>query len=128
LALLFGSAHFPGLNPAIFMLIVIAGYILLNLLENQVLVPQILGDAVNLPPLIVLVGVTVAGAQAGIAGIFLATPMIATGRELFTYVYDKIREVPDIQPPEEDKPSLRDRFLALTGRFRLPSRRTAEQS
>jgi predicted PurR-regulated permease PerM len=128
LALLFGSAHFPGLNPAIFMLIVIAGYILLNLLENQVLVPQILGDAVNLPPLIVLVGVTIAGAQAGIAGIFLATPMIATGRELFTYVYDKIREVPDIQPPEEDKPSLRDRFLALTGRFRLPSRRTAEQS
>lgn len=128
LALLFGSAHFPGLNPAIFMLIVIAGYVLLNLLENQVLVPQILGDAVNLPPLIVLVGVTIAGAQAGIAGIFLATPMIASGRELFTYVYDKIREIPETLPPEEDQPSLRDRILALTGRFRLPRRHAAEQS
>jgi len=127
LALLFGSAHFPGLNPAIFMLIVIAGYVLLNLLENQVLVPQILGDAVNLPPLIVLVGVTIAGAQAGIAGVFLATPMIATGRELFIYVYDKIREVPDIQPPEEDKPSLRDRILGLAGRFHLPMGHTSEQ-
>jgi len=109
------------------MLIVIAGYVLLNLVENQVLVPQILGDAVNLPPLIVLVGVTIAGAQAGIAGIFLATPMIATGRELFIYVYDKIREVPDIQPPEEDKPSLRDRILGLAGRFHLPMGHTSEQ-
>jgi len=74
------------------------------------------------------VGVTIAGAQAGIAGVFLATPMIATGRELFIYVYDKIREVPDIQPPEEDKPSLRDRILGLAGRFHLPSRHKAEQS
>ena len=128
LALLLGSAHFPGLNPVIFMLIVIAGYVLLNLVENQVLVPQILGDAVNLPPLIVLVGVTIAGAQAGIAGIFLATPVIATGRELFTYVYAKIREVPDREPPVETGPSLRDRLLGLVARIRLPARRRVEQT
>jgi hypothetical protein len=53
--------------------------------------------------------------------------MIATGRELFIYVYDKIREVPDIQPPEEDKPSLRDRILGLAGRFHLPMGHTSEQ-
>jgi predicted PurR-regulated permease PerM len=126
LALIFGSAHFSGLDPVIFMLIVIIGYILLNLLENQVLVPQILGDAVSLPPLIVLVGVTIAGAQAGIAGIFLATPIIASGRELFHFVYDKIVEIPEEEPPEEEKPSVRDRVAAFAGRMRLPFRRRAE--
>jgi len=61
LALIFGSSVFTGLNPWVFMLIVILGYVLLQAIENQVLVPKILGNAVNLPPLIVLVGVTIAG-------------------------------------------------------------------
>jgi len=42
LAVLFGSSVFPGLNPWIFMLIVIIGYVLLQAVENQVLVPRIL--------------------------------------------------------------------------------------
>ncbi len=128
LALLLGSAHFPGLNPLVFMLIVIAGYVLLNLLENQVLVPQILGDAVNLPPLIVIVGVVIAGAQAGIAGVFLVTPIIATGREIVDYLYAKISESPEVEPPEEGQPSLGDQLRGLLGQIRLPFRRTAGQA
>lgn len=106
LALIFGSSMFPGLPPFTFMLIVIAGYVLLNLVENQVLVPRILGDAVNVPPLIVLVGVTIAGAQAGIVGVFLATPMIASGGVVLQYILAKINEVPEIIQRPDESPSL----------------------
>jgi hypothetical protein len=102
---------------------VILGYVLLNLVENQVLVPQILGEAVSLPPLIVLIGVAIAGATAGIAGVFLATPIIATGREILDYVYEKIIQSPESEPPEEDQPSLIDRLRRFVGRINLPFRR-----
>jgi len=124
LALIFGSSVFPGLNPWIFMLIVILGYVLLQAVENQVLVPKILGNAVSLPPLIVLIGVTIAGATAGIAGIFLATPMMATGKELLNYVYDKVISVPEtVQPPsDEDQSSMMDQLSGFLKNLHLPSR------
>jgi predicted PurR-regulated permease PerM len=122
LALVFGSSHFPELAPWIFMLIVIAGYVLLNLVENQVLVPRILGSAVSLPPLIVLIGVTIAGAKAGIVGIFLATPVIATGRELLEFVYNKIIEAPEQESPAPPKASFWGRVRSVVGRLRLPRR------
>lgn len=126
LALMFGSNNFPELNHWIFMLVVILGYVLLNLVENQVLVPQILGDAVRLPPLIVLIGVAIAGATAGIAGVFLATPVIATGREILDYVYEKIIQAPELEPPEEERPSLIDRLRSFVGRINLPFRRGSQ--
>jgi predicted PurR-regulated permease PerM len=126
-ALMFGSENFPGLNHAVFMLILILGYVLLNVLENQLLVPRILGDAVSLPPLIVLIGVMIAGAAAGIVGVFLATPMMASGREILNYVYQKIIQAPEKEKPEEEKPSLLDQVRGLIGRFRLPFRRSIQK-
>lgn len=120
-ALMFGSSNFTGLNPWVFMLIVILGYVLLNLVENQVLVPQILGEAVSLPPLVVLIGVTIGGTQAGIVGVFLATPVMATGREIFEYIYDKIREAPEIEGPEEQRPSITDQIRGWISRVKLPA-------
>ena len=129
LALIFGSTVFPGLNPWVFMLIVILGYVLLQAVENQVLVPKILGNAVSLPPLIVLIGVTIAGATAGVAGIFLATPVMATGRELLIYVYEKIIAAPEPErePPEEDQPSMMVQVRDFVSKFRLPIRQAGKQ-
>jgi predicted PurR-regulated permease PerM len=79
MALLFGSSHL-AVSPVLFALIVLAFYLLVQFFENQVVVPKIMGDAVDLPPLVVLIGVFVGGATVGILGIFLATPVIATGR------------------------------------------------
>ena len=91
LALLFGSTHLAVSN-LVFALIVVAFYVLVQLVENQFLVPNIMGDAVDLPPLVVLIG-TLAGAGAfGIMGALLATPVIATGNLIFRYVYRKILE------------------------------------
>ena len=127
LAVLFGSSMFPGLDPWIFMLIVIIGYVLLQEAENELLVPKILGGAVSLPSVAVLIGVTIAGATAGIAGVFLATPMMATGKELLMYVNRKINQEPEIKPPPDvDKPSFIEQVRDFLGRNRLPSGRAGQ--
>ena len=46
------------------------------------IVPRVLGDALELPPLIVITGVVVGASVGGILGALLATPVIATGREI----------------------------------------------
>lgn len=90
-ALLFGSTHL-ALSHLSFALVVIVFYTLVQTIENQLLVPKIMGSAVDLPPLIVLIGVIVAADAFGIMGALLATPMIATGKLVFRYIYGKIME------------------------------------
>lgn len=90
-ALLFGSTHL-ALSHLSFALVVIGFYTIVQMIENQFLVPKIMGGAVDLPPLIVLIGVIVAADAFGIMGALLATPMIATGRLVFRYIYGKIME------------------------------------
>jgi predicted PurR-regulated permease PerM len=119
LALIFGSAHLPVENWA-FALIVIAFYILIQVIENQLLVPYILGDAVDLPPLIVIIGVVVGGSAFGLLGVFLATPVISTGREVFMYLYNKILEPPPEPEIEEEKPSIMDAVRGFAARLPRP--------
>jgi predicted PurR-regulated permease PerM len=64
-----------------------------------------MGNAVDLPPLIVLIGV-IAGAEAfGIMGALLATPMIATGKLIFRYIYGKIMVDALVAPSVGSKPN-----------------------
>jgi predicted PurR-regulated permease PerM len=119
LALFFGSSHLPVENW-VFALIVIAFYVLVQAIENQLLVPYVLGDAVDLPPMIVLIGVLVGGSAFGLLGVFLATPVISSGREIFMYLYDKILEPPPEPETEEDKPSLMDTIRAYAARLPRP--------
>ncbi len=118
LAFLFGSQHF-AIEPWIFALIIIGFYVVIQLLENQLVVPKILGDALELPPLIVLLGVFIGGVLFGILGIFLATPVISSGREIFMYLYNKILETP---PPleiiEDEKVPWRDRLRGWTNKVK----------
>lgn len=109
-----------------FALIVIGFYILVQVIENQLLVPYVLGDAVDLPPLIVIVGVVIGGSAFGLLGVFLATPVISTGRELFMYLYDKILEPsPEPQPPEE-KASLIETIRGFAMRLPRPNLRRSK--
>ena len=105
-----------------FALIVSAGYLLLSGLENQILVPRIMGNAVNLPPVVVLIGVIVGGSTLGIAGIFLAVPVMATGKEVFLYLYGKVLEteedLPQPETKEEANRSFREFLQSTTTRIR----------
>jgi predicted PurR-regulated permease PerM len=100
IALLFGSTHL-AVGHLSFALVVIGFYTLVQMLENQFLVPKIMGDAVDLPPLIVLIGIIAGAGAFGILGALLATPIIATGRLIFRYIYGKIFENTLVVPPVE---------------------------
>lgn len=122
LALIFGSSYLPVSN-LIFALLVIGMYVLIQLIENQFIVPYVMGDAVNLPPLIVLIG-TIAGATAfGILGALLATPIIATFDLLFRFVYRKILEPPPAPPGPEEQQSIWQSFKKWISRIRLPGQK-----
>jgi predicted PurR-regulated permease PerM len=58
-------------------LVVVATYILIQMLENQFLVPKIMERAVGLNPVIVIIGVTIGANLMGLAGALLAIPFIS---------------------------------------------------
>jgi predicted PurR-regulated permease PerM len=127
LALLVGSTYLPVSN-VVFALIVIGFYVLVQLVENQLIVPNLMGDAVDLPPLVVLIG-TIAGAGAfGILGALLATPVIATGNLVFRYIYRKIVEDQPEPPPIEEKPGFLDTVKGFLSRVPRPFARSKQST
>lgn len=58
-------------------LVVAATYILIQMLENQLLVPKIMERAVGLNPVVVIIGVTIGANLLGVVGALLAIPFIS---------------------------------------------------
>jgi len=89
ISLILGSTYLP-VTHLTFTLIVIGAYILIQQIENTFIVPRVLGEAVELPPLVVLIGVVVGANIGGILGALLAAPTIASTREIVSYLYTKM--------------------------------------
>ena len=124
LALILGSTYLSIDNLA-FALIVVGFYVVVQLIENQFIVPHLMGEAVDLPPLIVLIGALAGATAFGILGALLATPVIATGNLVFQYIYRKILEPPPLPPEPEEKPNIWERVRGIAGRIKLPGRKKA---
>ena len=88
-ALLQGSTYLP-VSHLTFALIVIGFYILVQMFENNLIVPKVLGAAVDLHPLLVMTGVLVGASVAGILGALLAAPVLATIKEIVSYSFNKL--------------------------------------
>jgi predicted PurR-regulated permease PerM len=123
-ALVQGSTTFD-VSHLTFALVVIGLYIVVQQVENQLLVPRILGSAVELPSVVILVAVLVGFQFAGILGALLAAPTAATLRELIAYALNKILDrepfPPSLAPPEPTPlarlfADLRARLLASSSR------------
>jgi predicted PurR-regulated permease PerM len=99
LALIQGSTHLP-VNNLVFAIIVFVFYLAVQGFENNLIVPRVIGGGLKLHPIVVIVGVLVGAANAGILGALLASPAIATGKEILNYLYRKILKE-DPFPPEE---------------------------
>lgn len=100
-ALLQGSTHFQ-ISPTVAVLLVILFYYLVQQFENTLIVPKVLGQAVNLPGLVVMTGVLVGAEVGGLLGVLLSTPVIATIRDIVSYLYRKIMGENPF-PTEEEK-------------------------
>ena len=71
---------------------VTALYLAIQQLENNLLVPKILGDAVELHPAVLIVALVVGGALFGIGGAILAAPVVAAGRDLYRYTFARLSD------------------------------------
>jgi predicted PurR-regulated permease PerM len=89
LVALFQSSNWWGLTPLVYALVVLGGAAVLQQLENNILVPRIIGHSLNLHPLIVLLAALSGGILAGVLGILLAAPTVATLRMWLGYIYRK---------------------------------------
>ena len=67
-------------------------YIVIQQVENNLLVPKIQGDAVELHPSAVMFALVVGGAIAGLLGAILALPITAAARDVFRYVFHRVDE------------------------------------
>jgi predicted PurR-regulated permease PerM len=86
LAFFIGSTWLPIPNWA-FMLIVIGLHLIFEQFDLNYLIPRIIGRRVHLPPLVVILGIVAGAVLAGVLGILLAAPTIASARVLGRYVY-----------------------------------------
>lgn len=92
IALFSGSVNWE-ISNGLFALIVVATYFLIQQVENNYLVPRIIGGSVHLHPAVVLVGAIVGASTAGILGIFLAAPVLASIRVVAGYAYAKLLDL-----------------------------------
>jgi len=99
-------AYFQGstyllLSNGWFALLVIGLYVVIQQLENNILVPRIIGRSLNLHPLVVIVGAIAGANLAGILGMFLAAPILASLRIVGNYVHSKLLDLEPF-PVQED--------------------------
>jgi len=87
-------------------------------LENNILVPKVMGDAIELHPAVMILSLVVGGALFGIGGAILAAPVVAAGRDVYRYGFHRFGG----QPPA---PALE---LALHGARAVTTSALAESS
>jgi len=88
LAFFLGSEHL-ALSNGWFAILVAGLCVLIQQVENNFLVPRIMGRSVNLHPVVIIVGAIGGAMIAGILGIFLAAPVLGSARILGGYLYRK---------------------------------------
>jgi len=91
IALLRGSTLWT-IDPLLFALIVVGAYVVIQQLENNLIVPKVIGESVDLPPVVILIGALAGASLAGVLGIFLAAPVLATARVVAKFLLRKLLE------------------------------------
>jgi len=115
-ALLQGAANWWGLAPVGFAAVVLVAFMIIQQVENNILVPRIIGRTLNLHPLTVLLGILAGGILAGLLGVLLAAPTLATLRLWLGYVYRKTAGLESMPPPVTE-PALLDPGFGLGRRL-----------
>lgn len=66
---------------------VLAVYVLVQQLENNLLVPKIQGDQVQMHPALIILAIVIGSQVAGLGGVLIAVPLAAIGRDVYRYLY-----------------------------------------
>ena len=92
LTLFLGSTWLP-LPNWIFVLIVIGLHFVFQQFDLNYLIPRIIGRSVHLPPLVIILGIVAGAVLAGVLGILLAAPTIASARVIGRYIYANLLDM-----------------------------------
>lgn len=104
-------------DPVQGIIAVVALYLIVQQIENNILVPIVHSDAVALHPSAVILSLIVGGSIAGLLGAIFALPLAAAGRDLYRYFFRRLSEHDPTVPPPDDPDLLpfRDRLLDAQG-------------
>jgi predicted PurR-regulated permease PerM len=85
----------PGVLLGLFVspttgLAVLLVYVIVQQLENNLLVPRIIGESVGIHPAILTVVLLAMGHVFGLLGVILAAPLSAIARDMFIYIYRRL--------------------------------------
>lgn len=89
-ALIFGSRWLPFNNVIIAILAVVVA-VIIQQTENIFLVPHIMGNALELHPVIIIIGIMTLSSRLGLLGAVFAAPMIAFAKEVLYFIIKKIK-------------------------------------
>ncbi|MFN8495135.1 MAG: AI-2E family transporter [Caldilineaceae bacterium] len=113
-ALFQGSVWLP-VNHITFTVIVFVIYVIIAQLEHVYLIPRFVGGRVKLHPAVTFVGIINGAIAFGVLGVLLATPVIASARVIFSYMYRKILDLEPFEPLPSTQIGVRIRGL-IAGR------------
>lgn len=77
-------------DSMVYPVLVFCGYTLIQFLEGNFITPKIVGDQVNINPLVAIVSLVIGGSLWGIIGMILSLPVAATIRITFNHI-DSLR-------------------------------------
>jgi predicted PurR-regulated permease PerM len=69
-------------------------YVAIQQLENQILVPRIIGESVDIHPAVLMVLLVVFSQVFGLLGAILCAPTAAVARDVFIYIYGRLNDSP----------------------------------
>lgn len=79
-------------------------YFTLRQIEDNFIIPNVMGPLVHLHPALVIFAILAGGALGGAFGLFIAIPVAATVRILLSYIYRKLTDQSEPVPPQPPTP------------------------
>ena len=107
-AAIFGSKWIP-LNNFSIVLIVVGAYILIQQLENVLIVPRVMGNALEIHPVSVILGILILSSRIGFIGALIAAPVIGLLKVVLGFIMSKLRgedPYPELYLPKEEEAEL----------------------
>jgi predicted PurR-regulated permease PerM len=82
-------------------------YLVLRMIEENIILPQVMGPLVTLHPAVVIFALLAGGALLGPFGLFISIPVAAVVRIVLAYLYRKLTDQPEppAAPPEAREPA-----------------------
>lgn len=115
---LFQTNHLFGLNPWLYVLLIVGGAMLIDAIMDNLVVPRLLADALQVHPAAVMLGALIGISILGVVGVVLAAPVVASIKLFLEYASNKMMDMDPWEnlktaPPPEPIPPVLDKVKSI---------------